>query len=69
MPMNLESLKVRFAEVMKSLRGENDLYDFTDGQFMYFEKHRTIGRPLSNKEIRMKKNINKMSPVTENKYS
>lgn len=67
--MNLYSLKTAFAEFMKSLTGENELYDETDGQFMYFEKHRTQGRPLSNKEIRLKKNINNISPVTKNRYS
>lgn len=63
MPINMDTIKTVFGEIMKSLRGENELYDVTDGQFMYFEKHRTRGRPLSNKEIRLKKNVNKISPV------
>ena len=65
--MNLDLLKTTFTQFMNSIRGDNELYDVTDGQFMYFEKNRTRGRPLSNKELRLKKNINKISPSVETK--
>lgn len=50
--MTLEFLKAVFTDLMKSVKGENELYDHTDGQFMYFEKNRSHTRPPSNKELR-----------------
>jgi hypothetical protein len=59
--MSFQFLKMILNDLINSLKGENDLYDHTDGQFMYFEKHRSRSRPLSNKEIHIRKK-NRISP-------
>lgn len=53
----LDLLRAFLNDFMKTISNDNELYDITDGQFMYFEKNRTRNRPLSNKEIRAKQKI------------